>query len=78
MSRSQLDESVWQVALEWVLREHEQPLDDESRKPLVAWLNEDVRHRQAYEEAARAWLITGLVPPSEELPEQPTPCRSGE
>ncbi|PTR15842.1 uncharacterized protein DUF4880 [Nitrosospira sp. Nsp2] len=33
-------------------------------KELSKWLKAHPSHREAYEEAARVWLLTGLVPPS--------------
>lgn len=52
--------------MDWVLRTHEQPLDPQVTAALNAWLALDPAHRAAYEEAARVWLLTGLVPPSED------------
>ena len=57
---------VWQKALDWVLCTHRQPLDADTASDLAAWLDEDPAHRQAYDEAARVWLLTGLVPPADD------------
>ncbi|HVK93783.1 MAG TPA: DUF4880 domain-containing protein [Noviherbaspirillum sp.] len=64
MTDSRQNDPVWQTALDWVLRTHEQPLDADAAAALAAWLNQDPAHRAAYEEAARVWMLTGLVPPS--------------
>lgn len=63
VGNSQCNDSIWQAAVEWVVREHENPLDDVSQAQLRAWLNASVEHRAAYEKACRVWLLTGLVPP---------------
>lgn len=65
MTNSRENDPVWQAALDWVLRAHKQPLDANSASALAAWLAQDPAHRKAYEEASRVWLLTGLVPPSE-------------
>jgi ferric-dicitrate binding protein FerR (iron transport regulator) len=64
MTNSKRDDLIWRTAVDWIVREHEGPLDDTARKALVAWLKGDPAHRSAYDEAARLWLLTGLVPPS--------------
>jgi transmembrane sensor len=33
---------------------------------LLAWLEEDPANRAAYEEASNVWLLTGLVPRTDE------------
>lgn len=65
MSVSAWDEALWNAAWEWVIREHEQPLDDAVRAELLAWLKADPRHPQYYEEAHRVWLAAALVPPND-------------
>ena len=66
MTDSRQNDPVWQAAVDWVLRAQEQPLDPGTTAALTAWLAQDPAHRAAYEEAARIWLLTGLVPPSED------------
>ena len=66
MTDSQREDTVWQTAVEWVLRKHESPLDTAAEKELIAWLKKDPAHRAAYEEASHVWLLTGLVPRSDE------------
>lgn len=64
MTDSRRNDPVWQTAVDWVLRAHERPLDADAMAALTAWLDQDPAHRAAYEEAARVWLLAGLVPPS--------------
>jgi ferric-dicitrate binding protein FerR (iron transport regulator) len=63
---SQGDDIVWRTAVEWVMRKHESPLNVVAEKELTDWLAKDCSHRAAYEEATRLWLLTGLVPRSDE------------
>ncbi|WP_129780146.1 FecR/PupR family sigma factor regulator [Peristeroidobacter soli] len=62
MSRSERNEALWNAAWEWVIREHEQVLDDAGRAELIAWLKADPAHRAHYEEAHRVWLGAALIP----------------
>lgn len=64
MTGSTHDELIWQQALDWVLREHEQPLNESVQAGLRAWLDQGAAQRQAYDKARYVWLLTGLVPPS--------------
>lgn len=66
MEKTKRDDLVWDAAWEWVVLEHEQPLNASVRQQRVAWLNEDPSHRKAYEEAAHIWLLAGLIPPTDE------------
>jgi len=63
MSTSLHNDVVWNTAWEWVVREHEQPLDAAARQQLTAWLDADPAHRTAYEKASHRWLLAGLIPP---------------
>ncbi|MFC4314154.1 FecR/PupR family sigma factor regulator [Steroidobacter flavus] len=63
MTDSGRDDPAWDLAWEWIVREHEQPLDAAARQQLTAWLNADPSHLRAYQQAAKVWLIAGLVPP---------------
>lgn len=67
MGDSQRNDSIWQTAVEWVVREHEQTLDANSQDQLRAWLSASAEHRAAYEKACRVWLLTGLVPPKHDI-----------
>lgn len=63
MSITERHDPIWQTAWEWVIREHEQPLDPDARAELAKWLRADPAHRKTYQEAARLWLLVALVPP---------------
>ena len=63
------DDKIWQSAVDWVMREHEQALDPDARGTLHTWLAQDPAHHVAYEKASHIWLLTGLLPPAgEEYP----------
>ena len=66
MTDSQREDTVWPTAVEWIIRKHDSPLDDIAEKELIAWLKKDFAHRAAYDEASHVWLLTGLVPRSDE------------
>lgn len=66
MTDTRQNDPVWQTAVDWVLRAHEQPIDPDTTAALKTWLAQNPAHRTAYEEASRVWLITGLVPPTED------------
>lgn len=66
MTDSRENDPVWQTAVDWVLRVHESSLDPATTAGLTAWLAQDPANQTTYEEAARVWLLTGLVPPSED------------
>lgn len=58
---------LWDTAWEWIVREHEQPLDAPAQQQLLTWLKADPSHLKIYEEAARVWLATGLLPSPDDL-----------
>ena len=62
MAGSEGDSLIWREAVDWLMREHEKPLDVATRQALIAWLKENPAHHAAYEEASRLWLLTGLIP----------------
>ncbi len=62
MNHFDRDNSLWDKAWEWVIREHEQPLDPVVRTERVAWLKADPAHLTHYEEANQIWLAAALVP----------------
>lgn len=72
MSHADRNDPVWNTAWEWVIREHEQPLDDAARAELVAWLKSDPTHLARYEEASRIWLAAALVPVPSDTSGDPT------
>lgn len=55
---------LWQQAVDWIVREHEGGLLPAERDAFCYWMAESPLHRKAYDEAARLWLLTGLVPPA--------------
>ncbi|MBA2660490.1 MAG: hypothetical protein H0U72_13415 [Nitrosospira sp.] len=57
MTDSQREDTVWQTAVERIIRKHEWPLDDTAENELIAWLKNDPAHRAAYEEASHVWLL---------------------
>jgi transmembrane sensor len=61
---------TWQTAWAWVRRQHagEGALDAAASAELAQWLAADSAHRQTYAEAARLWLLVGLVPPAHDVP----------
>jgi transmembrane sensor len=66
-SNDRSNDRAWQQALDWVLRAQERPLDAAAGAALAAWLAEHPSHRAAYDEASRVWLLTGLVPPADDV-----------
>lgn len=64
--------NAWKLAVDWVMREHEEALDDAAREALRRWLAEAPAHRQAYEQARTLWLIAGLVPTADERGNPPS------
>ena len=63
---------VWEQAVGWIMREHEEAFDEAMRQSLRRWLAEAPTHRQAYEKARTLWLITGLVPTADEQNDLPS------
>ncbi len=63
--------AAWRQAVDWIVREHDESFDDAARRALLLWLAEAAAHRQAYEEARRLWLLTGMVPTADEQDEPP-------
>ncbi|WP_085316349.1 FecR/PupR family sigma factor regulator [Derxia lacustris] len=57
------DDPIWRQAWDWVQAEHAEELDGERLERLRQWLAADPAHARAYEDAARLWLLAGLVPP---------------
>jgi ferric-dicitrate binding protein FerR (iron transport regulator) len=63
VTEPQWEDQVWRTAVEWVIRSHG-TLGPADLKELSKWLKAHPFHQEAYEEATRLWLLTGLVPPS--------------
>ena len=66
MSDSRGEDIAWKTAVEWIMRKHASPLDAIAEEELLAWLEKDSANRAAYDEALHLWLLTGLVPRSDE------------
>lgn len=67
---------VWDTAWAWVLRHHDEKyLNEDTTRELAQWLAADPGHLKAYEEASHLWLLSGLVPPMNdiEIPGTPKP-----
>ena len=63
------EDPVWDAAWDWVTREHRgEGLPESERRALAEWLGEDPRNRAAYQRAAKLWLLSGLVPPVNDVP----------
>ena len=63
------EDPVWDAAWDWITREHRgDGLSEGERRALVEWLHEDPRNRAAHERAAKLWLLSGLVPPVNDVP----------
>lgn len=59
---------VWEAAWAWVMRQHErESFDASAQAELARWLQAHPSHRQAYDQASRLWLLTGLVPPANDI-----------
>lgn len=57
------EDPVWEAAWAWVQREFDHDtFDAAARAEMTAWLLADPLHRARYDEAARLWLLAGLVP----------------
>ncbi|MFT3815692.1 MAG: DUF4880 domain-containing protein [Acidovorax sp.] len=62
-------DAAWDTAWAWVRREHEhRDFDDDARRDLRLWLEADASHRSAYARACKLWLLTGFVPPVNDVP----------
>lgn len=56
------DDAIWQAALDWLIREHEESLSEIDREALYAWLAVSPQHRSVFHEAKQLWLLTGVIP----------------
>lgn len=57
------EDPVWEAAWAWVQREFDHDtFDAAARAEMTAWLLADPLHRARYDEAARLWLLAGMVP----------------
>lgn len=67
MTDSEYSNEVWKQAQDWVMNLHESTVGTEGLETLRQWLEKDITHRKAYEQASTLWLMTGLVPTLNEL-----------
>lgn len=66
---SSSQDPLWDEAWAWVQRQHETGFDDAVfNAQLNQWLQADPAHRKAYDQAARIWAVSGLVPPVHDIP----------
>lgn len=72
MTETERLDAAWKQAVDWLMREHDECLDDAARDALYRWLAEEPTHRQAYKQARDVWLITGLVPTRDERGDPPS------
>jgi transmembrane sensor len=64
----QKEDPVWSAAWSWVIRQHApEGFDAGAAAELARWLEADPLHRKAYDKAGRLWLLTGLVPPRNDI-----------
>lgn len=66
MTNTERGDVIWQQAMDWIMREHEELLDDALHQEFRHWLTAAPAHAQAYEQARTLWLIAGLVPTVDE------------
>lgn len=72
MTETEHGDVIWKQALDWIMREHEEPFDAAARTALRDWLAETPAHRQAYDQARTLWLITRMVPTADEQSDPPS------
>jgi ferric-dicitrate binding protein FerR (iron transport regulator) len=59
---------LWDAAWAWVMRQHERATFDASAQAeLTQWLSASPDHRKVYEQASRLWLLSGFVPPVNDI-----------
>jgi len=59
-----VDQRIWQEALDWLFKVDRQPADPAVAASLQAWLSQDVAHARAYEQARLIWDLSPHVPPA--------------
>jgi ferric-dicitrate binding protein FerR (iron transport regulator) len=63
---SDINAESWQLAMDWVMREHETQLTSIEISELRLWLAAGVANAEAYRAARDVWLITGCIPHSKD------------
>ncbi|TJZ72941.1 FecR/PupR family sigma factor regulator [Chitiniphilus eburneus] len=61
------EDPIWEEAWNWVIRQHEGDFDTAAQAEFAAWMQAGADRPVAYEDAARIWLLTGLVPPANDV-----------
>lgn len=51
---------IWDTAWQWVMLQHEEKFSQPCPPALLAWLQADARHQQAYDDACQIWQLTGV------------------
>ncbi len=60
---------AWDSAWAWVRRQHQPDgFNEVAQREFVSWITADSQHKVLYEKAAKLWLLTGLVPPANDVP----------
>lgn len=68
-----VDDPLWGMAWSWLMRQHERAtFDAVAHEDLMQWLASSPEHRRVYERASRLWLLSGLVPPANDIGQPPS------
>lgn len=63
-----VDDPVWEMAWSWLMRQHERAtFDAAAHEDLTQWLASSAEHRRVYAQANHLWLLSGLVPPANDI-----------
>ncbi|THF66969.1 DUF4880 domain-containing protein [Pseudothauera nasutitermitis] len=65
------EDPSWQAALDWHLRLQAAPEDAALKRACAAWQAEDARHARAWRRLQRVWRLTGELPATQAVPDQP-------
>jgi ferric-dicitrate binding protein FerR (iron transport regulator) len=62
MGRADRNDPRWNVAWDWVIRQHEQqPLTESAHAELTQWLKADPANFEHYQQAHRIWQAAALA-----------------
>jgi ferric-dicitrate binding protein FerR (iron transport regulator) len=67
MANNDSYEAAWEQAISWIMRQHENPLNEIDLDAMSKWLKEDPLHQKVYGEVRALWIATGLIPLADEL-----------